>query len=94
METQPCGACGGTGTVPVRPERPRLHRGHAAVLDAVGRLAQQTGYPPTIREIAAACGLESTSTVQYHVNFLVARGYLLRTKGAARSLRVPPCLGD
>ena len=49
----------------------------------------ETGTPPSVREIGKAMDLKSTSTVQYHINALINAGYI--EKGDAnqkRTLRV------
>ena len=45
------------------------------------------GQPPTLEEIAAACGLASRSAAQKHVKALEAGGELEVTRGKARSAR-------
>jgi len=49
------------------------------------------GYPPSYREIAAAVGLASTSSVSYQVGQLAERGYVSREARRSRAavLRVP-----
>jgi hypothetical protein len=42
---------------------------------------QRHGYPPTLREIGAAVGLKSTSSVDYQVRELQRKGYLSRPGG-------------
>lgn len=49
-----------------------------AVLNAVRDLTAASGYPPTMREIGAATGLSSTSSVAHHVNTLEKAGLLRR----------------
>jgi repressor LexA len=46
------------------------------------------GFPPTIREIGNAIGIQSTSVVNYNLNKLVTAGYLLREAQAARGLKL------
>lgn len=46
------------------------------------------GYPPSLREIAAQCGLAGASSAQYAVDQLVAKGRIRRVPGKARALRV------
>src|SRR6185437_1994950 len=46
------------------------------------------GYPPTLREIAGAIGLTSTSTVSHHLSTLQRKGYLHRDVGRARTVEV------
>lgn len=48
----------------------------------------QAGYPPTIREIGEATGINSTSVVNYNLNKLVAAGYLERSDRVSRGLRL------
>lgn len=38
----------------------------------------ERGYPPSIREIVAACGISSTSVVDYNLRILQEKGYLRR----------------
>lgn len=46
------------------------------------------GVPPTVREICAATGLKSTSTVHAHLKTLERLGYITREAGHNRSIRV------
>jgi repressor LexA len=46
------------------------------------------GFPPTIREIGEATGINSTSVVNYNLNKLVEAGYLSREARASRGLRL------
>ena len=46
------------------------------------------GVPPTVREICAATGLRSTSTVHAHLKTLERLGYISREAGLNRSIRV------
>lgn len=46
------------------------------------------GIPPTVREICAATGLRSTSTVHAHLKTLERLGYISREAGLNRSIRV------
>ena len=49
----------------------------------------ENGAPPSVREIANAVNLSSTSTVQYHLNALVDSGYLERgDANRKRSLKI------
>jgi len=49
---------------------------------------RHTGIPPTVREIAAAVGLKSTSSVQACLNALERGGFIHRDKMRKRSLRL------
>lgn len=46
------------------------------------------GVPPTVREICAATGLSSTSTVHGHLRALENAGYITREAGLNRSIRL------
>lgn len=48
----------------------------------------QCGVPPSVREIGAAVGLRSTSSVQSNLNALEAAGYIERDPMLKRSIRV------
>lgn len=52
------------------------------------RQQASTGVPPTVREICAATGLRSTSTVHAHLKTLERLGYITREAGLNRSIRV------
>lgn len=46
------------------------------------------GFPPTIRQIGEATGINSTSVVNYNLNKLVQAGYLSRSSHVSRGLRL------
>lgn len=46
------------------------------------------GYPPTIREIGEATGINSTSVVNYNLNKLVDAGFLERSDRVSRGMRL------
>jgi repressor LexA len=56
------------------------------VLEFVVRHAEETGRPPTIREIGAAFGFRSTGTVRDHLRALEAKGALRWERGCARGV--------
>ena len=58
------------------------------VLQVIRESVQKRGYPPSMREIAEAVGLTSTSTVSYHLSTLQRKGYLHRDVGRARTVEV------
>ena len=47
---------------------------------------QQRGYPPSMREIADAVGLTSTSSVAFQLSTLERKGYLRRYAGRPRTM--------
>lgn len=48
--------------------------------------AQERGYPPSVREIAAAVNLKSPSTVHFHLKAMEAAGAITRGAGKTRSI--------
>ena len=46
------------------------------------------GVAPSVREIGSAVGLSSTSSVQYHINALIEKGYLYKDDNLKRTLRL------
>ena len=46
------------------------------------------GYPPTVREICGAVGISSTSTVHKYINLLIDEGYLEKTDGCNRAIKI------
>lgn len=54
----------------------------------VADFLSRNGYPPTVREIAAALGFRSTSAVIFHLAALERKGYLERKKGIPRALEI------
>lgn len=58
------------------------------ILDFIRREIEEKGYPPSVREICAAVGLKSTSTVHAHLNTLEKKGYIRRDSTKPRALEV------
>jgi repressor LexA len=58
------------------------------ILQVIRESVQQHGYPPSMREIADAVGLISTSSVEYQLSRLQRKGYLHRDLGRARTVEV------
>lgn len=56
------------------------------VLQAISEHLAVHGYAPTFREIAAAAGLASPSTVLHHLGRLEALGLIRRDPGLPRAL--------
>ena len=54
----------------------------------------QCGVPPSVREIGAAVGLKSTSSVQANLDALEEAGYIERDPMLKRSIRVTGGIGD
>lgn len=58
------------------------------ILDFIKAEIQQKGYPPSVREIANAVGLKSTSTVHGHLQRLEKRGLLHRDAMKPRAMEI------
>ena len=58
------------------------------ILDLILRTVQERGYPPSVREIGEAVGLNSPSTVHSHLSALVKGGYLRRDPSKPRAIEV------
>ncbi len=58
------------------------------ILEFIKKEIEQKGYPPSVREICAAVGLKSTSTVHAHLNHLEAQGLIRRDSTKPRALEV------
>jgi repressor LexA len=58
------------------------------ILDLILRTVQERGYPPSVREIGEAVGLNSPSTVHSHLSALVKQGYLRRDPSKPRAIEV------
>ena len=58
------------------------------ILEFVERFVQENGYAPSVREIGAAVGLNSTASVSYHLHQMQEKGMLLAPagKGSKRSV--------
>ena len=58
------------------------------ILDFIKSEIELKGYPPSVREICAAVGLKSTSTVHAHLNHLERQGLIRRDSTKPRALEV------
>ena len=58
------------------------------ILDFIKSEIDLKGYPPSVREICAAVGLKSTSTVHAHLNRLEKQGLIRRDSTKPRALEV------
>ena len=64
------------------------HENQQKILDFIKSEIENKGYPPSVREICAAVGLRSTSTVHAHLNHLEAQGLIRRDPTKPRALEV------
>lgn len=58
------------------------------ILDCIAQTVEERGYPPSVREIADAVGLASTSAVHHHLIALERDGLLERGGKHSRALRI------
>ena len=59
------------------------------ILSFIEKAVAERGYPPSVREIAAAVGLASTSAVHHHLLRLQKEGRLSRQPTRSRALAIP-----
>lgn len=60
------------------------------IIEYIATTVRRSGYPPSVREIAAAVGLASTSAVHHHLSALEREGLLERDATQSRALRLKP----
>lgn len=58
------------------------------IFDYISEYEKDFSYAPSLSEIKEAVGSSAISTIHEHVSNLVKKGFLKRTKGAARSLEL------
>ena len=58
------------------------------VLDFISAQIKINGYPPTVRDIGAALGIKSTSTVQRSMEILEEEGFIRKQPGKRRAFEV------
>ena len=64
------------------------HENQRKILEFIKSEIEEKGYPPSVREICAAVGLRSTSTVHAHLNHLEQQGLIRRDSTKPRALEV------
>ena len=65
-----------------------LSKTQNAIFEYIKNKISQTGVAPSVREIAAAVGLRSTSSVQYNLNILEEAGLIKRDANLKRTIRL------
>lgn len=58
------------------------------ILEFIRRYSAEQHRPPTIREIAQAVGISSTSVVNYNLNILERQGYITRSREISRGIQL------
>lgn len=56
------------------------------IYDFIQSFTAEHGYPPSVREIGAAMGLKSPSTVHFHLKGLEEAGVIVKTEGKTRAI--------
>ena len=65
-----------------------LSKRQTAILDYIIKQINLKGYPPSVREIGEAVGLQSSSTVHSHLTQLEQKGYIRRDPTKPRAIMV------
>jgi len=60
------------------------------IVEYIAATIRERGYPPSVREIAQAVDLASTSAVHHHLQALEREGFLERGASTSRALRLTP----
>jgi repressor LexA len=66
----------------------KLSTRQQAILDYIKEQVKSKGYPPSVREIAEAVGLASSSTVHGHLSRLESKGYIRRDPTKPRAIEI------
>lgn len=72
----------------------KLSKRQQAIIDFIKEEVDAKGYPPSVREIAKAVNLASSSTVHGHLSRLENKGYIRRDPTKPRALEVIDSTGD
>ena len=65
-----------------------LNRREKSILRFIEKQVDEKGYPPSVREICKAVGLNSTATVHAYLAGLVEKGYIKKEEQKGRTLRL------
>lgn len=66
-----------------------LTRKQKEIYEFILAFTSEHGYPPSVREIAAAVGLKSPSTVHFHMKGLEEAGVIVKAEGKTRAISLP-----
>ncbi|GAB3796876.1 transcriptional repressor LexA [Virgibacillus kimchii] len=72
----------------------KLSKRQQAIMDFIKEQVEEKGYPPSVREIALAVGLASSSTVHGHLSRLEEKGYIRRDPTKPRAIEVLDTTGE
>jgi repressor LexA len=65
-----------------------LSRRQQNILQFIGKFTAERRFPPTIREIGEGVDISSTSVVNYNLNALEKKGFIIRDRNVSRGLRL------
>ncbi|NLW17695.1 MAG: transcriptional repressor LexA [Firmicutes bacterium] len=68
--------------------KPTLTKRQAEILNFIKQSVLEKGYPPSVREIGAAVGLNSSATVHSHLNSLEKKGFIRRDPTKPRAIEI------
>lgn len=68
---------------------PNLTRKQQEIYNFILSFTNEHGYPPSVREIGAAVGLKSPSTVHFHMKGLEEAGVIVKAEGKTRAISLP-----
>ncbi len=69
-------------------DHPRLTERQRQILETIREFCDETGYPPTLRQIGEVVGISSTSVVSYNLDVLQRKGFLMRDPDVSRGLKL------
>lgn len=58
------------------------------IFDYISECVERNGYAPSVRDICAAVGIKSTSSVHGYLHRLEAKGYIKKSSGKSRALSI------
>jgi len=66
----------------------KINKREKAILNFIEKQVENNGYPPSVREIGKAVGLNSTATVHSYLAKLTEKGYIKKENQKGRTLRL------
>jgi len=69
-------------------DRGAISEKQTAILEYIKKEILSRGYPPAVREICSAVGLNSPATVHSHLNALESKGYIRRDPSKPRAIEI------
>jgi len=73
----------------VKVKQKELSAKQRKIIDYIRIFWLDRGYPPSIRDIVAGCGLSSTSVADYNLKILERKGYIHRHREVSRGIELP-----